>query len=237
MTTKPATFTRRFLCEFLESRLLAGAINQDEYHDSIAELNTATHDSVSAKLFAKSPKSVMVPGFGPLRIVHLRKIDGSEFPFLQGLSGSSSAKKLTCFIGHRFLPGIEKTLRYNLAQLLTPYNIQLRWSGYDLSASGLFGDIVSGIQNADFCFFDNMGTLNKPNVYVEVGIAHAFKKPMIVTEYAGPARKGTGKVPDTGSVPSDLQGLLRIQYKGYEDLFKTLYFGLPSFFERHSLRP
>src|ERR1051325_5098217 len=122
MAAKRATFTRQFLSEFLESRFLVGAISQDEYYDSVAELKTAVRDSVSAKLFAKSPKSVNVSGFGPLRIVYLREIDGTKFPFLQGLSGPSNAKKLICFIGHRFLPGIEKSPRYNLAQLLTPYN-------------------------------------------------------------------------------------------------------------------
>lgn len=236
MAAKPATFIRRFLSEFLESRFLIGALDQSEYHDLLAALERARYESIAAKLFARSPKSVNVPGYGRLRIVKLREIGGTEFPFLQGLAGSTARRKLTCFVGHRFLPGIEKSLRYNLAQLLTPYNIQLRWSGYDLSAAGLFSDIVDGIQQADLCFFDNLGTLNRPNVYVEVGIAHAAQKPMIVTEYVGPKKQGTIKVADAGSVPSDLQGLFRIQYKTYEELCKTLYFGLPSFFERYGLR-
>ena len=67
------------------------------------------------------------------------------------------------------------------------------------------------------------------------GIAHVLDKPMIVAEYAGPSRPGWAEMPETGSVPSDLQSLLRIQYTGYEDLFKKLYFGLPIFFERNRL--
>ena len=126
-------------------------------------------------------------------------------------------------------------MRHNLAQLLGPYSIHLRWSGYDLSAAGVFGDIVAGIRTADMCFFDNLGTLHKPNVYIEIGISHALGKPMIVSEYVGPTRRHAKRVADTGSVPSDLQGLVRISYGSYEELCKRMYFGLPNFFERNGL--
>jgi hypothetical protein len=92
-----------------------------------------------------------------------------------------------------------------------------------------------GISDADLCFFDNLGTLNRPNVYIEIGIAHVLDKPMLVSEYLGPGSKGRKRIPDTGSVPSDLHGLLRIQYRSYEDLCKQLYFGLPVFLERYGL--
>ena len=154
-----------------------------------------------------------VPNVGLLRLIHLRELGGTTFPFLQGLSER----------------------RHNIAQLFSPYGVQLRWSGYDLSAAGLFSHIVNGIRSADMCFFDNLGTMNKPNVYIEIGIAHALGKPMIVSEYSGPTRKNTRKMPDTGSVPSDLQGLVRIQYDSYEQLCKQVYFGLPMFFERNGL--
>jgi hypothetical protein len=139
-------------------------------------------------------------------------------------------------VGHRFLADIERSLRFNLIHLFEPYKVSLRWSGYDLTARDVFQDIVSGIKESDLCFFDNLGTLNKPNVYIEIGMAHVLGKPMLVSEYAGPGSKGRRKIPDTGSVPSDLQGLLRIQYQSYEDLCKQLYFGLPVFLERHGLR-
>jgi len=138
-------------------------------------------------------------------------------------------------VGHRFLKNIEKSLRFNLVHLFEPYDIALRWSGYDLGAKGIFDDIISGITNADLCFFDNLGTLNRPNVYIEIGIAHVLGKPMLVSEYIGPDSKGRRRIADTGSVPSDLQGLLRIQYRSYEDLCRQLYFGLPVFLERHRL--
>jgi hypothetical protein len=80
-----------------------------------------------------------------------------------------------------------------------------------------------------------LGTLNRPNVYIEIGIAHVLAKPMLVSEYLGPRSKGRRTIADTGSVPSDLQGLLRIQYRSYEDLCRQLYFGLPVFLEQYRL--
>lgn len=94
----------------------------------------------------------------------------------------------------------------------------------------------SGIKTSDLCIFDNLGTLNRPNVYIEIGIAHALGRPMLVCEYVGDGSKGKKRMPDTDSVPSDLQGLIRIQYRSYEDLCRQLYFALPIFLARHQLR-
>lgn len=235
-SAQPGVFLRDFLAGFLESQLVNGLITTDEYYDHVADLQQDTRlTAISQRLFASSPKPVSIRKHGRFRLIYLREPNGSNFPFLQGGVKSKSREgkeKLTCFVGHRFLSDIEKSLRFNLVHLFEPHRITLRWSGYDLSARDLFEDVVSGIRSADLCLFDNLGTLNKPNVYIEIGIAHALGKPMVVCEYAGSGRK---KVPDTGSVPSDLQGLLRISYQSYEDLSKKLYFGLPLFLERHRL--
>jgi hypothetical protein len=185
------------------------------------------------RLFDDSPHPVDGP-LGPFRIVYLREADGISFPFLQMLSKHPfpARRQLSCFVGHRFLKGIERALRFNLVHMLEPYGIALRWSGYDLSSRDIFRGIVDGIKEADLCIFDNLGTLNKPNVYVEIGIAHALGKPMLVCEYVGRRRR----IPDSGSVPSDLQGLFRIQYRSYDDLCRQLYFGLPSFLHSNGLR-
>jgi hypothetical protein len=37
-------------------------------------------------------------------------------------------------------------------------------------------------------------------------------------------------------MPSDLAGLLRLQYRNYEDLCQQLYFGLPDFLKTHLLK-
>jgi len=235
---EPAAFLREFVTGLFESRLLNGAISVDEYHDRLAAIRKdKKFVTMSRRLFGDAPEPVRMDGYGLLRVIELREPDGSRFPFLQGLtkSGPADQKRLTCFVGHRFLHNIEHSLRFNLVHLLSPHGIDLRWSGYDLSARDVFAEIVHGIQGADLCVFDNLGTLNRPNVYIEIGIAHALGKPMLVCEYAGStaARK---RIPDTGSVPSDLQGLFRIQYRTYEELCRQLYFNLPTFLARHELR-
>lgn len=234
---EPATFVAEFLTDFAESLLVSGVLSTDQYHDRLVEIRRNKHlATISRRLFKNSPESIYLKGFGDLRIVALREPDGGRFPFLQGLAQSTltEPKKLICFVGHRFLKNIEASLRFNLVHLLSPYGINLRWSGYDLSARDIFQDIVSGIREADLCLFDNLGTLNRPNVYIEIGIAHALGKPMLVCEYIG-TPGGKKKIPDTGSVPSDLQGLLRIQYRSYQDLCKQLYFGFPIFLARNGL--
>lgn len=233
----PAVFVRGFLSDFLEAKLVNGLVPTDEYYDFLTSFNDGLLADISGKLFAVSPNRTYVEGFGNLRLVYLREPDGDDFPFLQGLAKPSPRKKgLSCFVGHRFLPNIERSLRFNLRHLFEPYEIELRWSGYDLGAQNVFQKIVTAIESSDLCFFDNLGTLNKPNVYIEIGMAYVLGKPMLVSEYTGPGSRGRRRIPDTGSVPSDLQGLLRIQYQSYEDLCRQLYFGLPVFLERHGLR-
>jgi hypothetical protein len=235
---EPAAFLREFVSSLFESRLLSGVISVDEYHDRLAAIRKdKKFVAISRRLFEDAPEPVQLDGYGLLRIVELREPDGSRFPFLQGLTRPEppGRKRLTCFVGHRFLPNIEQSLRFNLVHLLSPYGIGLRWSGYDLSARDVFDEIVRGIAAADLCLFDNLGTLNRPNVYVEIGIAHALGKPMMVCEYAGDTGEGREKIADTGSVPSDLKGLFRIQYRSYEELCRQLYFNLPLFLARHEL--
>lgn len=229
----PEDFVREFVEAFLESQLLNGFLSTSDYHDRVAGLRRAELAAFCRDLFANTPAAIEGP-LGPCRMVYLREADGSQFPFLQMLQKSAAPEKgrLSAFVGHRFLKGIERSLRFNLVHLLEPHGVSLRWSGYDLSSKDVFRGIVDGIREADLCVFDNLGTLNKPNVYIEVGIAHALGKPMLVCEYVGRKRR----VLDTGSVPSDLHGLFRIQYRSYEDLCRQLYFGLPTFLHSNGLR-
>jgi len=238
LAVEPESFLREFIISFLESCLLSGFLSIDEYHDNLARIERDEGFAASSRqLLEKAPEAVHLDGYGNLRVIKLREPDGSRFPFLQGLAraGRPNRKRLTCFVGHRFLTNIEHSLRYNLIHLLAPYDIALRWSGYDLSARDVFDDVVSGIQTADLCVFDNLGTLNRPNVYIEIGIAHALGKPMLVCEYTGGASGGRKRIPDTGSVPSDLQGLFRIQYGSYQDLCRQLYFKIPVFLAHNEL--
>ncbi|HEY4562835.1 MAG TPA: hypothetical protein VIJ36_07635, partial [Thermoanaerobaculia bacterium] len=157
---EPAAFLREFVISLFESRLLNGVISVDTYHDRVAAIRKDENfESLSWRLFKEAPEPIQVDGYGQLRIVELREPDGSSFPFLQGLTQVEppAQKRWTCFVGHRFLPNIERSLRFNLVHLLSPYGIDLRWSGYDLSAKNVFSEIILGIESADLCIFDNLG--------------------------------------------------------------------------------
>lgn len=232
----PAVFLRAFLEEAYEKQFVHGFLSTDQYHNLCADLQKNPKlAAIGSKLFEKSPEPVQAGNYGRLRLIHLRELGGRTFPFVQGLTQQGSRRrerKLTCFLGHRFLRDIESSLRFNLVHLFEPNAITLRWAGDDLGAGDVFGKILKGIRSADLCLFDNLATSNKPNVYIEIGIAYALRKPMLFCEYIG---THAGAPFETAAVPSDLQGLLRIQYTSYQELCKTLYFGLPSFLKHHKL--
>jgi hypothetical protein len=224
-------FVAGFLGEFLETQFVSGQLTADEYHSRKRKLETDAR-KLSGHLFAKT-SSVDDPDLGSLTLRMLREPDLREFPFIQVVPRTTNRRRIRCFVGHRFTVNIERSLRYNLRHLLEPYRIDLEWSGYDLSAHDVFEDIIGRIRTAEMCLFDNLGTLNRPNVYVEVGIAYALERPLIVCEYVGKRRPQA--VPDTASVPSDLAGILTVRYHTYEELCRQLYFKLPLFLSRHQL--
>lgn len=141
-------------------------------------------------------------------------------------SRSRQRRKLLCFLGHRYLQEISNSLRKNLAYVLQPSNIQLIWSNMDLTAQGFFSKTIHEIRRCDFCIFDNRAADEKPNVYIEAGIAYVLNKPFIMANYAG----------NRLEVPSDLLHINTIQYSNYRDLMKEIYFGLPIFLRDSKLR-
>ena len=233
-------FVRSFLLGFFEGQLLNNEITVDEYYTQIDLLQKHPRlDQIAEELFRSSPKAIEVPGLGLSRIVSLREMDGKTFFFLQNVAGpiNDDHQRRRCFVGHRFLESINQSLRFNLVNVLHPHHIDLHWAGQDLGAADIFGKVKAGIAESQMCIFDNLGTRDRPNVYIEIGIASALNIPMIVCEYKGPTdREGFG-VPAPGAIPSDLHGLLRIQYESYEELFRKLYFGLPFFLRSNGLRP
>jgi hypothetical protein len=134
-------------------------------------------------------------------------------------SGRRRRPRLTCFVGHRFTRAISGALRFNLRHCLEPSNIALVWSGMDLNAAGFFDAIIRQIRACDFCIFDNRRAEQKPNVYIESGIAYALGKPFIFADYRGNRIR----------IPSDLRHITTIPYDGYRDLTRRLYFQLPIF--------
>jgi hypothetical protein len=152
---------------------------------------------------------------------------GSSFSlFEMKWSGKEQRKRLRCFLGNRFVPAISDSLRMNLRYVLEPSRIDLVWSGMDMAAVGFFDDIIEKIRTCDFCFFDNRLADEKPNVYIEIGIAYALGKPFILANYKGNHRP----------IPSDLTHILNIQYASYKDLCTTLDFNLPIFLRDVGLR-
>jgi len=161
-------FVREFLSDFYERRFVSGLISEDEFYRYQAVLVSDELGRFARELFARSPSLVEIPGCGAIRLIRLREMDGKEFPFLLALPPKATLprRKVTCFVGHRFLKRIEEPLRFNLKHVLSPYGIELKWSAKDLTASDMFRDIVAGIREANMCFFDCLGTANKPNVYI-----------------------------------------------------------------------
>jgi len=223
----PLLFVREFLADFYEHRFICGLLPQDTFFLCQAALMTPELERCAVALFENSPYPVEVPQAGAMRLIYLREIDGTKFPFLLSDMRRGSRNPIRCFVGHRFIKEVEGPLRFNLQHVLSPYEIQMSWSAQDLSASDVFQEIVKSIRSADMCIFDNRDTADRPNVYIEVGIAYALGIPTILTEYVGEAH---------ATIPSDLQGLFRIQYSTYQDLFRKLHFGLPSFISKNQVR-
>ena len=161
-----------------------------------------------------------------LQLKQLREMTGSSFNHIEATITGRARVKRVCFVGHRFVQSVEKTLRWNLAQVLEPYNVRLDWSGQDPRSVQILEDIVRRIRRADFCVFDNRATSGKPNVYIEAGIAYAFRVPFFLFEHA-PA--GTQRALP---IPSDLSHALAFRYRNYQELFRRLYFSLPVFFRK-----
>jgi hypothetical protein len=233
-----AAFVRDFIKDYLEVQLQTRQILLEDFWGLESSLEGPEFESRCKQLFASSPKPVEFAGIGPLRIVYLSEANGDKFPFLQGFSSPPSAtpsRGRTCFVGFRFLPAINKAIRRNLSTLLAPYQMEPIIVGDDLSAKKLFDAIVDRIASADMCIFDTLGTKDRPNVFVEIGIAHARGKPFIVCEYTGGSDIKGKAVPETGKFPSDLEFLVRVQYASYEELCRQLYFRLPDFLRANKL--
>lgn len=226
-------FVRDFMFDFLEKQFIYGGLSQDEYLDAKASLGGQELRRLRDSLFEVQGRKVTFPGMsGAVKLISLREPDLREFWFIQFVPPRAGGNtQIDCFVGHRFRPDFERSFRFNLRHLLDPYRIRLTWAGFDLNGDDLLRDIIRNIGQSDMCIFDNLGTLDRPNVYIEAGMACVLDRPTVFCEYVG----RRNRVVDTGTMPSDLAGLLRVQYKNYEDLCRQLYFGIPHFLSRHGL--
>lgn len=174
-------------------------------------------------------REVNVPGLPGTRLLlhRLRRAGTGHFNLLAFTASAdhSPRRPLRCLVGHRFTRGIEESLRWNLRSLFELHGVAEDYSGFDGRAVDIIDDLRAKIQAADFCLFDNRETTHpaKPNVYIEAGMAFAFKKPFIFCHYRGEAW------------PSDFSNVNYISYRTYEELFERLFAALPLFIGRHSL--
>ncbi|MBI3895179.1 MAG: hypothetical protein HY313_04540 [Acidobacteria bacterium] len=198
-----------------------GIIDSGRYDEIESFVNGQDGRSCAAELFSRRFATVPNQGFH-LRLKQLREMNGSRFDHIEIMFHAGRRRRRICFVGHRFIPAVEKTLRWNLRQVLEPYNVRLDWSGRDIRSISIFDSIVGRIKEADFCIFDNRATAGRPNVYIEAGVAYAVKTPFILFEYARQGRI---------SIPTDLSHCFAIRYTSYQNLFRELYAKLPVFFE------
>jgi hypothetical protein len=162
-----------------------------------------------------------------LQLKYLLETDGRKFRHIEVIFiRDADRPRRKCFVGHRFSQSVAKTLRWNLRQVLEPYNVELDWSGRDVRSVQILPDIVSRIKASDFCVFDNRDAKAKPNVYIEVGMCIALEKPLILFEH----EPSSGYSPP---IPSDLGHALALRYNNYKQLFEDFYPRLPLFFEKN----
>jgi len=218
----------RYFQEWLDTAFSNGLINRntrqatlDGMREYLPQLIQSLNGNGTATIPFDGQTSLMVylrsgrdPDRGPFNLFEIQR------------SGMKRPSRLRCFLGHRFSPKVAGPLRLNLRYVLEPSNIELIWSDMDMSADAFFSKTVREIKKADFCIFDNRGADEKPNVYIEAGIAYVLKKPFIMANYAG----------NRLHVPSDLAHINNVAYRGYADLMKQLYFRLPVFLRDNRLR-
>jgi hypothetical protein len=228
MTHAELAFFRRFLGGYFESAYLNGQIDWRTCRHGQSWLDTSEAGEYASKLF--SDGAVIIPEqYLNLQLRSLREMNGKEFNHIEIVRLSQKGRRRRkCFVGHRFIPAVNKTLRWNLRQVLEPYGVELDWSGRDPRSVQVFEDIVKRVNEADFCIFDNRETRAKPNVYIEVGMCIALSKPFILFEFESRSHRHS-----SSPIPSDLTSALTLRYRNYQQLFQDFYFRLPVFFENN----
>jgi hypothetical protein len=228
MNPDELSFFRRFLKGFFDSAFVNSRISSADCHRLKSWATTAEAREYGRQLFRD--RIIDIPQHRlRLQLKTLREMDGREFNHIEiHFIPDSEPSRTKCFVGHRFLRSINDTLRWNLRQVLEPYNVEIDWSGRDIRSVQILDNIFEKIKGADFCIFDNRATQGRPNVYIEVGMCFAVQKPFILFEHESvPSHRRSG------GIPSDLASALAIRYRDYRQLFREFYFQLPVFFEKN----
>lgn len=165
-------------------------------------------------------------------LLDLKEIGGKKFPFgfcipeeMDFINKKGRKNDLMeCFVGCRF-GSIRDDPKKVLEPLLRYYGYETEFGDTGFTAGQVFDNIVNELRQVDFAIFDNRGTESKPNVYIEVGAAHANGNPYLLLEYK------------RSRLPSNLYGFQILRYSSYRELARKLSLALPSFFEKHDIEP
>lgn len=117
---------------------------------------------------------------------------------------------LYCFVGHVFNREQMDDLRRAICGALKRWDPFKPWFADEYWCSGhILTKIKNGIDEAKLCIFE-LSDKSKPNVFMELGYAMAKEKPLILL-----IKKGN-------HLPSDLEGLDRIEYESMVELEEKL---------------
>ena len=119
---KPSQFRffQKFLEGFFESMYVHGIINSIDHTRLRNWCRTGEAKGYARKLFHDGTVD-MAEYLLRLQLRRLREMDGEEFDHIQVIFISEKERpKARCFVGHRFVSPVSKTLRWNLRQILDP---------------------------------------------------------------------------------------------------------------------
>jgi len=218
----------RYFQDWLDTGFRNGLMNRNERQATLDGMRKVLPEIV--RNLNRSGSAKIPLGGGAGLMLYLREgkdPDHGRFNLFEiKLPGTKRPRRLRCFLGQRYGLRTTDALRMNLRYVLEPSNVELIWSDMDMSADAFFSKTVREMEKADFCIFDNRGAEEKPNVYIEAGIAYIRGKPFIMANYLG----------NRMQVPSDLTHINTVAYRSYADLMKQIYFRLPVFLRDNRLR-
>ena len=155
------------------------------------------------------------------KLLRLREYNRDDFPMPIIVARLPLKKQVICFVGHRDNAEMRRSLQYNLASVLRQFRVIPSFQDVNYLSDLIFERVKKEIIKSDFCIFDNRGTQNKPNVYVEIGMAKMLGKPVVFFE------KRTRSTQQLEGFPSDFSGFSTFRYRSYKDLFYEFGLQLP----------
>jgi hypothetical protein len=205
-------------------------------------LSRADLKRVDAPQFARAFARTILQGQKPRLAGHefslasIRRLSGKPAKAILVVNRRLEPRsKLRAFVGHRFLPAITSGLRHNLLVILKEYRIHPDYADSDMPNGQIFQTIVRRIRESDFCIFDDRETETRPNVFIELGAAIALKRPYFHLSYVNRRTVRSGRRLEKLEIPSDLAGLLRLEYSTNEELFQQFAMRLPAFLKDRRL--